>query len=286
MSADLSSPSTPVLPIGALAYDGDAAYVVERAAEPPTTAQRRFRQESAPIAARVAEQVRAARDLLAGAALDAGARAAVGRGLQAVVVELRELAESYDQAPVADVCRAREAGAATLDPRAVAGIEHVAHGLLQAVADAPTAPSPDDPPPPADAPTAEASPADAPQRDDSPRGDAPVETPVEDAAAAPAVAPEPFRPPTGPALVALLEHGITGLEGFPGTPLDMPAVPAAAPVAAAEDGVVAIASLVYRGRAALTRAREVRDLLRAQNGAPDPELLAELYDLVDLAAAD
>ncbi len=268
MPSDTQSPAA-VLPIRALAYDGDAAFVVERASEPPTTAARRFRTESAPVAARVAEQVRIARDLLEGAALDASARAAVGHGLRRVVIELRELAESYDVAPVADVCRAREAGAATLDPHAVAGIEHVAHGLLgdavpreEAGEEAREEATRDTPAPAAALP--EPAAADAPEASD----------------AAPA-----FRPPTGPALVELLEHGITGIERWPGTPLDVPAVPApAAPVTAG--GVVPIESLYYRGRAALARAREVRDTLRAQHGAPDPELLAELYDLVDLAAAD
>jgi len=35
----------------------------------------------------------------------------------------------------------------------------------------------------------------------------------------------------------------------------------------------------------IVRARTVRDELRARPGAPDPVLLAELYDLLDLAAA-
>lgn len=246
----LAPASAPVLPIRALAYDGDEAFIVERAPHPPTVAVQRFRAEAAPVAARVAEQVRVARDLMAGAALDVVARAAVGQGLRRVVVELRELAESYDVAPVADVCRAREAGTAMLDPRAVAGVEHVAHGLL-GVADAPP--------------------------------DAPAETLPETAPEAAAA----FRPPTGPALVALLEHGIAGIGRFPGTPLDMPAVPApASPV----EGVVPIAALCYRGRGALERARAVRDELRAVGGvpgsAPDPDLLDELYDLLDLAALD
>lgn len=241
------------VPIRALAFDGDTAFVVERASAPPVTAAHRFRTESAPVAARVAEQVRVARDLLAAAALDPSARAAVGRGLRAVVVELRELAESYDVAPVADACRAREGGAEVLDPRAVAGIEHVAHGLLGAM-------------------TGEAAPR-VVRAEPSPE---------------PSPAPaEPFRPPTGPALVELLAHGISGLEGWPGTPLDMPAVPPPTPPVAA-DGTVPIETLVYRGRAALDRARVVRDALRtAPDGtAPDPDLLAELFDLLDLAAAD
>ncbi len=249
-----------VVPIRTLAYDGDTAFVVERASDPPATAAGRFRAASAPVAARVAEQLRVARDLLATPGLDAGARAAVGRGLRAAVAELRELAESYDVAPVADVCRAREGGAESLDPRAVAGLEHVAHGLLDAMAAAPARDTPEAP-------------------DAAPDALVPPD-------AAPRSAPA-FRPPTGPALVELLEHGITGLEKWPGTPLDMPAVPAH-PAAPAADAIVSIEALCYRGRAALDRAREVRDVLRSApgGGAPDPELLAELFDLLDLAATD
>jgi hypothetical protein len=51
-------------------------------------------------------------------------------------------------------------------------------------------------------------------------------------------------------------------------------------------GIVPVERLLYRGHAALTRARDVRDQLRGTAGLPDPELLAELYDLLDLAATD
>ncbi|GJG84825.1 hypothetical protein tb265_00060 [Gemmatimonadetes bacterium T265] len=263
MPPDAPAPPA-VVPIRVLAYDGDAAFVVERASAPPVTAAQRFRADAAPVAARVAEQVRAAQNVLAGAALDANARAAVGDALRRAVVALRALAESYEVTPVADVCRAREAGAAALDPRAVAGVEHVASGLLGGAARerAPDGAAPNEPPP--------AGPGVA--------GQMPNDPAAADAAPAPA-----FRPPTGPALVELLEHGITGLERWPGTPLDVPAVPAPA---AAPDGVVPIEALCYRGRAALDRARAVRDLLRAEDGAPDAALLAELYDLLDLAASD
>jgi hypothetical protein len=49
--------------------------------------------------------------------------------------------------------------------------------------------------------------------------------------------------------------------------------------------IVSIDDLLYRGRAALERAIEVRDLIRLSGGNTD-EALAELFDLLDLAAAD
>jgi len=50
------------------------------------------------------------------------------------------------------------------------------------------------------------------------------------------------------------------------------------------DVVVPIEDLVYRGRDALDRAIELRDLLKQASGAPDPAMLAELFDLLELAA--
>lgn len=321
-------PTTPVVPIRALAYDEDAAFIVERASTPPITAAQRFRREAAPLAAQIAEQVRVAHDLLAGAAHDLEAHQVTGRRLRDLVVQLRGLAESYDVAPVADVYRAREAGAATLDPRAVAGIEHVAHGLLGEVAqehDRTAATRTPAEPTPAVLPAAEPQPAvpaagepltDEPRAasehetepDDTTATDllsspapiglpAPIPVPVPEVVAAvlagstveeartadvaptssEASAPA-FRPPTGPALVALLADGIRGIEQWPDRSADVPA--------ATEDGIVSITALCYSGRAALTRAREIRDALRAHAGAPDPELLAELFDLIDLAATD
>ena len=53
-----------------------------------------------------------------------------------------------------------------------------------------------------------------------------------------------------------------------------------------DDEVIPVDALLYRGRAALDRAMEIRDQLRRGGGAPAPELLEELYDLVELARAD
>jgi hypothetical protein len=48
---------------------------------------------------------------------------------------------------------------------------------------------------------------------------------------------------------------------------------------------VPIAALLYRGRSALDRAIELRDRLRRAGGSPAPEVLDEIYDLLDLARA-
>jgi hypothetical protein len=49
---------------------------------------------------------------------------------------------------------------------------------------------------------------------------------------------------------------------------------------------VPIETLLYRRPAALARAREIRDQLRRIGGPQLPDALVELFDLLDLAAAE
>jgi hypothetical protein len=84
--------------------------------------------------------------------------------------------------------------------------------------------------------------------------------------------------PTGAELHQFLQSGIAGFTELDATPL--------APPAPLDDAtLVPIDDLLYRGRAALERALEVRDLMRLSGGNTD-EALAELFDLLDLAAAE
>ena len=66
----------------------------------------------------------------------------------------------------------------------------------------------------------------------------------------------------------------------------LPATPLAAPVAAPEQPPVPIDVLLYRGRAAIERAVEIRDQVRSAGGPVDAETLDELFDLLDLALTD
>jgi chemotaxis protein histidine kinase CheA len=98
-------------------------------------------------------------------------------------------------------------------------------------------------------------------------------------------APTPGRErastPTGRALHAFLQNGISEIERQP-IAVEEPGDPGSA-----EGAVVPIDALLYRGRAALDRARAVRDEIRAaerDGKSPRPESLAELLDLIDLAA--
>jgi len=87
------------------------------------------------------------------------------------------------------------------------------------------------------------------------------------------------RTPTGPALRALLQDGLTGLSSLETTPLSEPAV-------IPDDDVVPIESLLYRGRGALARAAELREQIRQQGGMPSRESVQELFDLIDLALVE
>ncbi|MDE3053269.1 MAG: hypothetical protein KGJ70_05240, partial [Gemmatimonadota bacterium] len=102
------------------------------------------------------------------------------------------------------------------------------------------------------------------------------------AAAAPAV-PTPARPTPAVAAPPLgaasaLDEGIASLDAFAAQPFAEPA-PMSEPV-------VPIDALVYRGRAAVERAVQLRDQIRQAGGSPAPELLGELFDLLDLALAE
>lgn len=81
------------------------------------------------------------------------------------------------------------------------------------------------------------------------------------------------------ALGDLLDRGIRTLGTLPKTPLSNP-------VSLAEQPPVEIDLLLYRGRAAIERAREIRDAMRRGESTVDAEALGELFDLLDLALTD
>jgi hypothetical protein len=80
-------------------------------------------------------------------------------------------------------------------------------------------------------------------------------------------------------LGALLDAGIRKLGA-------LQAVPLAEPMPLPEQPPVPIDVLLYRGRAAIERCREIRDQLRSAGGQVDADALGELFDLLDLALTD
>lgn len=90
---------------------------------------------------------------------------------------------------------------------------------------------------------------------------------------------ERYTPARGNELMALLDTSIVQLGAVSGeiarrkTPVQLPPP-------------VAIDTLLYRGRSALDRALEIRSVIIAGGAAPDQETIAELLDLVALAATE
>jgi chemotaxis protein histidine kinase CheA len=77
--------------------------------------------------------------------------------------------------------------------------------------------------------------------------------------------------------MAVLDQGIDSLSSIA-------AMPMSDPVDIAEQPLVPIDALIYRGRAAIERAIELREEIRS--GAASDESMAELFDLLDLALAE
>ena len=257
-----------VVPISEFFYQDGGPTVVQSAANPPTSPAERFRLE-------VVSQGEHLRRLVADArgARDDLARDNVRRALRQALRGLRQAAESYGERDVAEFVASHNDDVVQLDARALDTLDEIAGMLaqpgtapgtlgtrLRALQEAPrpvmtpAAPSPVAPPSP------------APQERDRP------------AAAAMAAAATSVAPPK-PGLGSLLDAGIEKLGALQMTPL-------ATPVSIPEQPPVPIDVLLYRGRAAIERCREIRDQVRKAGGPVDAETLGELFDLLDLALTD
>jgi chemotaxis protein histidine kinase CheA len=293
-----------VVPIADLFYQDEGPTVVEAAPNPPTSPAERFALEvvsQGEHLRRLVSDARSARDELA--------RERVRRGLRQALKSLRQAAESFGEQSVADFVASHSDAVVRLDSRALDSLEEVAVLLAQPGGVPATlndrlgalrTKRGDTPPPFAARPAAPAAPAVPPARPAvfvTPSG---MMTPISGAPIisappepSPAVVPRPIpagaatvgamRNPTpaagAAALGDLLDRGIRNLGTLPQTPLSNP-------VTLAEQPPVPIDILLYRGRAALERAREIRDAIRGSGGVADANALGELYDLLDLALTD
>lgn len=315
-----------VVPISELFFADGGPTLVEAAPNPPTSSAERFRLEvvsQGEHLRRLVGDARSARDDLARTRVRRGLRQALSSLRQAAESfgeqDVADFVESHNDAVVRLDTRAlgslEEIAALLAQPGGSTGsLGERLQALRSKRGDTPpsaaghTAPaaSPPAPVPAARPPVVAAIPAPAPFAAASPPRVGGYATPsgmMTPISGAPIISapPEPLRPvaprPTaaGSATVAairnptpaagaaalgeLLDRGIRTLGTLPQTPLSNP-------VMLGEQAPVPIDVLLYRGRSAIERAREIRDALRRGGGVADAETLGELYDLLDLALTD
>ena len=261
-----SSGADRVIPVADLFYNDAGPHIVSAAPHPPTTPIQRFRMEVVSLGEhlhRVIEDARKATDEIQ----REHARGQLGRALRAI----RATAASFGQMAVAQTVEAYLERTGDLNVSALDAISSFAATISPA----------------ASAPTPAMQPAIQPLRMSQaqravanigmPRAEAPPAAPLRHTPVAPArvsdavlaAAPEP---------APSLDRAIAAFESLSNERFAEPA--------RLEEEVVPVDALLYRGRAALDRAMEIRDQLRRGSGPPAPELLEELYDLVELARAD
>ncbi len=272
-----------IVPIADLFYTDGASGVVDASENPPTSAAHRFRLELVSAGEHLRRVIDTARH--AGNAGDPAAGAHARRDVQRALQTAQASAQSFGRRDVADYIGSHLDSAHRLDFLGLATLDDLA-ALLR-------------------------DPGEQAERIKSrieqlARGreftsgiatglggdDAPVAVPVAPWAPAPAtpqtLTVPPIPPPNvaGPSRAELLDQTSASLIDSSIAALDaLAATPFSTPVEIPEDSIVPIESLLYRGRAALDRAVEIRDELRK---APtnDPVALDELFDLLELARAE
>jgi hypothetical protein len=103
--------------------------------------------------------------------------------------------------------------------------------------------------------------------------------PVSRAPSTPAASRSRTATPTGRELKEFLDQGIESLGRLEDKPLREP-------TPLPDEAIVPIQELLYRGRAAVERARTLRDELRRHGRSPPQDVIDELYDLLDLALVE
>ena len=269
-----------VIPIADLFYEDQGPHIVSVAANPPTTPGQRFRMEVVSLGEhlhRVIDEARGATDAIQ----QEHARGELGRALRAI----RSTASSFGQIAVAQNVEAYLERTGDLTPDALSAISSFAATIS--------------PVPTSQAPARQGT---VPLRETHQRevikamgtggplpsfpASASAPTPSAHARVFGAVPPTPPRPmpavPTGPAAsragASSLDATIASFESLASERMAEPKV--------VDTDTVPVDALLYRGRAALDRAVEIRDAIRRAGGPPPPEMLEELYDLVELARVD
>ena len=286
---EATAESAPIVPIADLFFADNGPHVVDVAPNPPTTPGQRFRLEAVSQAEHLLRLVSEAQ-----VAADIAGRDRLSRELRGALRALGAAADSFGERNVSSWIREVSPSVAALDPAALSAMRQVSALLadphsrsdqlaqqlarLRGSAPAPALPPlPDAPPPRPAMPAPAPVPAAAAPRPSAPAGSQ---------FAVPGVGrPTPnggrsTRTPTGRDLAALLDTGINAL----GAQLTQRPLSKAVPII--DESLVPIETLLFRGRAALDRARTLRNELRDAARTPSPDELAELYDLLELAASE
>jgi hypothetical protein len=200
-------------------------------------------------------------DLSTGRSMDSGIGDALGSGSIPVIQPMAPVASPVDSPPPPPPKRASPtpsfsstAPTPVITPR----IRADAQQLMTSQAAPTPAPAA---PPPATTPTRSVNPRATPT---GPRGRTPIGA---------------QRVSTPRDTMAVLDQGIDSLSSLAAQPMSEP-------VDLPEQPLVPIDALLYRGRAAIERAIELREEIRRQGGSANADAMAELFDLLDLALAE
>jgi chemotaxis protein histidine kinase CheA len=262
-----------VVPIAELFYEDGAAGVVDRSQNPPTSASERFRLELVSLGEHLRQVVDASRR-----AHDPVSTHRARRDLRGALRALQAAAASFGEREVAEFVASHAAaidepdfrGLASLDDLASlladpgVGGERLRTRLREVASDQDLRVAADSGP--ADLLGIELTARLTPLP--STRPVPPVPLPV----------PAPVKGAAGSA-ASLIDSTIATLDRLGSNPFSEP-------VPIPEDTVVPIESLLYRGRAALDRAVEIRDEIRRAGTQADSVALEELFDLLELARAE
>ncbi len=283
-----------IVPIAQLFHDDEGPHILTTAPQPPTSAAERFRLEVVSLAEHLRGVVAQARANRA-----PEQRERNQRELRAALRALGSAANSFGEKQVARFAAEWSVRVATLNDAQMEALdraasllanpatrpEDVARGLERLAA--PRAPQTGIRGAPTPAPLADSDVA-AILRTPTPISAIPVTpAPARVSARVSAPAPAPVaeaprqpvtRTPTGRQLRDYLQNGIAGFGALEATPLSTPVV-------LPDEAIVPIESLLYRGQAALARARELKSEMLAER-TPPRETIEELFDLLDLAIAD
>lgn len=288
---DATTDSAPIVPIADLFFGDNGPHVVAVAPNPPTTPGQRFRLEAVSQAEHLLRLVSEAQ-----VAADVAGRDRLSRELRSALRALGAAADSFNERDVSSWIAEVSPAVAALEPNALAAMRQVSalladpnsrsDQLSQQLArlrggQAPAAVRPLPEPPRPAAPMPNAGPGApmpvAPRHAGAPAGAA---FPVPGVGRPAPNGGRSSRTPTGRDLAALLDTGINAL----GAQLSQRPLSAAVPIV--DEHLVPIETLLLRGRAALDRARTLRNELRDAARTPSPDELSELYDLLELAASE